>query len=516
LGQLIYSDRLKGNGRKAVQAPVKRRYSDGGSILVFALILLAGYLGGYTYNLVNRDRIAETTVMFGSIEPVRVFEGVIVRNERVYYANTSGLVVYRKQNGDKVSAGSAAASVQDAAAVQRLWESIINLQGNILNQQESRNLSAAVSGEIRSITAQLTRSVDNMALEISTHDMQSLYTLTHRIEQLVYNRNNIYFNEAQGIPRLSAELGSQFEQMGRAVNEIRVRHSGIISYKTDGFEYRLTPANLRVLSREETLASPDYDEIFIPGIVNPGDPVFKTINTNEWFIAAYLPLDQVLDWQVNQNRLIYVDDGSGNFNELQTTVHFMDIIGNSGEAYVVLRVNRQVTDYMDQRGVRFKIKRGLTEGLKIPNSAIADKVIYKIPAECVMERGSLRQVLRYNRQTGGFEETAVIIFSSEPGFAHVIAEYNDIRVGDILAVPDTRGETRMVTQSEVIKGVYVTNTGVAVFRRIHLTDDGVGDVFGNINYTIIDPALNNGANSVRMQDRIASDASRVTENQFVN
>jgi hypothetical protein len=499
-------------GKSAGKSTVKRRYSDGGAILAFALLLLVCYLGGYIFSLINRERISETTVMFGSIEPVRVFQGVIVRNETVYYSNAAGMVIYRKQDGDRLHAGAVAASVQDAAVVQRIWDSILLLQENILEHHENRMLSAAVENEINGLMAQLVRSVDNLSLSISALDMQSLYGLTHRAEQLIYNRNNIIYNETQGIPRITNELGLQFWQLDRAVSQTTARNSGIISYRTDGFEYRFTPANVRVLSKEETFTNPNYNEISTPGYVNPGDPIFKIVNSNEWFIAAYLPLDQVADWRQNETRSIFVDDGKGNFNELQCSVHFIEINGLAGEAYVVLSVNRAMTDFLNQRGISFKIKRGLTEGLKIPNSAISDKVIYKIPVECVMERGGLRHVLRFNPHTNGFEEVTLVVFSSEPGFLHIIAEYNSIKIGDVLSVPDTFNETRLVSQSEDIKGVYVTNTGVAVFRRIHLSNAHAGDMFGNIHYTILDPAINNG---IRVQDRIATDASGVRENQFV-
>ncbi|MCL2702652.1 MAG: hypothetical protein FWE91_03475 [Defluviitaleaceae bacterium] len=487
----------------------KRRYNDGGVLLGFMLILLVVYLSGYIYTFLAREKVPETVVVFGSIEPVVVFTGVIVRDETVYRADAQGRVMYYRQDKERISAGNPAASVRDEETVRRHIETILNIEENILRAQAGRNFSSAVENEIRGIGTQLTRAVDNTALSINALDTQAMYTLTHRVDQLISHRNELLFNESQGaLKTLSTERDIFQNQLGAAISEMRVRASGTISYKTDGFEEILTTARLRVLTKEETLTDVDFNNIYIPSVVYPGDPVFKTVNSNEWYIAAYLPLDQVDGWAAGRPRTIYVDDGSGYYGALETSVFILETDRQTGEAYVVLSVNRHVTNFLDRRAVSFKIKEGLTEGLKIPNSAIVSKTLYRIPEECITVVNGLRTVLRFNSGTGGYDQIPLTTFGSDNNFVSIIAELNDINLYDILIVPDRIGETRMITQTEEIKGVYVTNSGMAVFRRIILS----GDVFENVNFTIIDPARNPG---VRVQDRIVSDASNVVENQMI-
>jgi hypothetical protein len=321
------------------------------------------------------------------------------------------------------------------------------------------------------------------------------------------NRNIILLNEVRG--GLSADLLAFHAQMGEAISEIRIGASGLISYRTDGFEYVFTPQRLRALSREETLTEVDYFSIRTPDEVFPGDPVFKIVNSHDWYIVAYLPLEQVADWQVGDVLPIYAEDSGGGFSELMVRVYYLNIDAVRGEVYAVLHVDHRVADFMGRRSMSFKIRQGLAWGLKIPNTAIAERTLVQIPRECVFVFDRLNQVLRFNPSTGGFDIVTITIFQSDANFHGVIGEYNDINIGDVLAVPDSLGETRTIRETEHIWGVYVTNTGVASFRRINKTDDSSR----NINYTVVDPHINMG---VRVSDRIAVFADSVEQNQMVH
>ena len=485
----------------------RRKYSDGGVILGFMLFMLIIYLGGYIHAFISRERVPETVVVMGSIEPVLVFNGVIIRDETVYRSNAHGILVYHMQDREKVRAGGLAASVQDEAAVLRYMQAISAIEAEFYRDQGTRNLSMAAESELRNLDTQLARAVDGFAPAMGAFDIQALYSLSQRADHLVGRRNQILFNETHGA--IGSIWGIYQTQLSGAISEIRIGPSGIISYRTDGYEDIFTPARLRVLSREETLTYVDFSNIFIPALVAPGDPLFKIINSNIWHIAAYLPVDQVEGWYPGASRTIYLDDGRGNFNPINTRIHMVERRGI--EAYVVFTINSRVADFLDRRSVAFMVRQTFTEGFKIPNTAIAEKTLLRIPAEAVIQTPNHRdprQVLRYNPEIGGFDRIDIFPFQTTSEFVTIVAEYNNIGLGDIISVPDRFGETRTITHSEQINVVYVTNTGTAVMRRIHLT----GNVQGNINYTILDPSVNS---ALRLHDRIASDARMVSNGRLI-
>lgn len=489
----------------------KRKHNDGGVVLGLALVLLVVYLGGYLFDLAARERVPETVVVMGSIEPILTFPGVIVRDETVYHSNARGIVVHHAQNLSRIRAGGVAASVQDEAAVRRYLDSIGGIEASFYRDQGGRNFSSAVEAELRNIDNQLARSVDTLAPMMGgALCTQSLQNLAQRTDQLINRRNQVLFNEGGGdVPHLWGVYRTSLEG---AISQISIASSGILSYIIDGYEETFAPARIRVLSREETLTYVDFGELHIPTMVYPGDPVFKIVNSHIWYIVAYLPIDQVEGFHVGANRTIYVDDGSGNFSPLQTNVQVIERGG--AEAYVALRVNRQVCEFLDRRSINFMIRQDLPQGLKIPNSAIADKTLYFIPAECVIVRDTgIRYVLRHNAEIGGFQDLAITPFPriqpANAEFITIIAEYNGIHQGDVLAIRDRIGESRTVTQSEPIRGVYVTNTGAANFHRINMG----GNARQNAHYTILDPAFNS---AIRPHDRIVSDASLVDNRQVIH
>ncbi|MDR1704383.1 MAG: hypothetical protein LBS19_06820 [Clostridiales bacterium] len=491
------------------EAPIRKRrkYNDGGILYGIALALLLLYLGGYLYTFFTREKVPETVVVYGSIEPVMVFNGVIVRDETVYRSAAEGLPVYYKNDLDKVPAGAVACSIQDEEAVKKLMADITSLEKNILSAQEERAQSQAVGSQIKELTDRIRRTADNAALSINALNTQALYEAAIQTEQLLNHRNQILINESRGsVKSMSQGLSIYLSQMEGVVSEMPIGRSGIISYRTDGYEEQLTPSRIKVLSPEETMIDADLDAIYAESYVQAGDPVFKIINSNDWYIASYLPAAQTEGWQMNDLRNIYVDDGSGSFKQLETRIDSIDSIGEI--RYVVFHIDKRVTDYLDRRGVSFKIKEGLGEGLKIPNSAIIEKTLVKIPKECAVETDEGRHVLRYNMGTGIYDKMGIVPFASDNVYYSVIWYADGIRPGDILAIPARLGETYTADQTEIISGVYVTNTGAAVFKRIYTS----GGAFENISYTIVDPADNP---NVKVKDRIVSDASTVEDRQMI-
>lgn len=494
--------------RRGETPPKKRKYNDGGVILGFTLFLLLIYLGGYIVNFFTKEKIPETVVVYGSIEPVMVFSGVIIRDETVYYSSADGLAVYEKNNFDKVKAQSTVCSVQDEKAVAEYMKTLNTIENNMLTAQEGRAQSSAVELEVKNLNSQIQKTVDDKALMIGAMDMTALYDVAAKAEQLVSHRNKILLENSQGsIKNMSQQRDIYQSQLQGAISQVYIGKSGIISYKTDGYEEQLSPSRLKVISKEETLISVDYGAIYTPSYVKTGDPLFKIITSSDWYIAAYLPLEQTEGWKPDTGKTLYVDKGNGIFSEMETRIYSMERIGD--DIYVVFRCNKYLTNYLDCRNISFKIKKGQTEGLKIPNSAIVEKTLIKIPVECVIEtENGAKQVLRLNNATGGYDKVAVSAFSADEDYVNVIMGFDNIRLGDVLAIPERINETRMLTLIENIKGVYVTNSGSAVYKRIVVS----GEVYENVNYTIIVPELNP---YVKVSDRIVSDARNVEEKQMI-
>ncbi|MCL2406989.1 MAG: hypothetical protein FWC95_03595 [Defluviitaleaceae bacterium] len=485
----------------------KRFYYDGASVvLTIGVVALLVFIIYHSIIYAMRERIDQFTIIMGTVEPMTVFSGVIVRAESVYTSNASGVVSYHVQNFARVRAGGVAASIRDASATTYM-EQLLAGEDAMFRERRAGNLNPVTENELRTVDHRIASTIDSVAVSIGMGDMDALNELAHRLDQLFETRNRIILNDE----RLgsSANIASGQERLGRAVSEIRVRSSGIISYKVDGFESIFTIDRLPNLTREETLISIDYLNIPIPSAVVPGDAVFKVITSNDWYIAAYLPIAQVEGWLAGTMRTIYIEGGTGIFTPISVRVHILSRDVISGYAYTVFHIDNRIAEFMDRRSVSFRVRDGIDRGFMIPLSAIVETEMLLVPAESVFTREGREQVLRFNNMTGDFEVVEISVLQRSAGFVSVVVKYNDLSIGDVLAVIDEHNEFRSVTDSERVFGVYVTNTGVAVFRRVNLPNNELDA----LSYIVIDPRTNA---TLRLHDRIARYAEQVTDGQLIH
>jgi hypothetical protein len=169
------------------------------------------------------------------------------------------------------------------------------------------------------------------------------------------------------------------------------------------------------------------------------------------------------------------------------------------DTYVVFSSSRHMSDYAHLRNVTFCLEDDSLRGLKIPNTAIANKTAIVIPTEFLYDFRGERGV--YLGGEGGNAFRAVSILAFENNNALATQDFDGIKLGAVIYSRDDRGS---YTLSEIAgtSGVYVANSGTAEFRRII-------PVAGNEHYTIV------SMSQLKPHDRIVSNASEVLNNMIL-
>jgi hypothetical protein len=147
------------------------------------------------------------------------------------------------------------------------------------------------------------------------------------------------------------------------------------------------------------------------------------------------------------------------------------------------------------------------EGLKIPNSAIAQKEFFIIPAEYMTKGGSdgADGVLKEKYDEEGnvqyvFVETTV--YSSNDDEYYV--DNTNLSVGDYIQKPDST-DKMAVSKSGTLTGVYNMNKGYADFKQITI-------IAQNDEYAIVS---SNTMYGLTVYDRIVLDAKSVNTDDFI-
>jgi hypothetical protein len=349
--------------------------------------------------------------------------------------------------------------------------------------------------------------VDRRLTGMTNPRMQDIYALKDSVTQSIGIRNQIIINENQ---HTRAELSIQQQHLHNQLSVNRftmyAQGSGIVSPFIDGWERIFTFANVTQLTREQTRTRVDYNTVLPQREATEDEPVFKIVNSNDWFVAAFLPNEEVAGIRVGETRTIYIEGPAG-FTPVSMRVHHVD--AGFVETFVVYRSTRHMLDFLNMRSVRIQTTESMQQGYKINNSAISTRSYFRIPELCVYETEEYQYVLKLQ----GLEDVKVPvrIFDNTQGFAYISTETEGLLVDDALRERENPMATHTVLNHQYIRGVYKVVNGIAVFQRITLPDDaaGTGTTGG---FTIINPSDNPG---LRVFDHIVSDASLVAEGQIV-
>jgi len=150
--------------------------------------------------------------------------------------------------------------------------------------------------------------------------------------------------------------------------------TGFISYYTDGFEDILTPETLEEINPEDYLSTEEEEAKYKPEIVDrtaetveEGDPVYKLINSDEWYVAAFIPKDYAQDYEWNQSVSVVFDDGTEMPGIVASTTEKGDYL------LAIIQIKQYYPEFAKLRMEHVTIITRNSEGLLVPNSAIAEE-----------------------------------------------------------------------------------------------------------------------------------------------
>ena len=177
--------------------------------------------------------------------------------------------------------------------------------------------------------------------------------------------------------------------------------------------------------------------------------------------------------------------------------------------FVGLTFTNSMINYITDRFVDVELILEEQTGLKIPNSAIAQRNFFLIDEEYIIEHGSdktqgvMRQTFTEDNEiTSEFVETPIYNVDEKEGVYYV--DESVLKVGDVLYREDS-AETLTVSKQASLTGVYNINKGYADFKRIIV-------LYDNDEYSIVESNTKYG---LRPYDYIALEAATVVADQFV-
>ena len=443
-------------------------------VVVFFIIIIYVLFNVFSY--FTKSHIAEYLVQQGTIASNNIYQGIIVRDETVEYAEMDGYINYYIKNASKVSVNDVICSIDTDGAISEEINNAVNESDAI-----SKESLSAISLEL-----------DTFIKDYNTNYFSQSYTF--------YNNLNTSIAQSVNTSALShlSEKVTQAEA-NQTFFKMKSSQDGVIVYDIDGFEdYTIDD----IVNTELNYTNYKVTHLFANKEIKQADAVYKRINSEDWNIIV--PIGEKLAKQLNEKSNVKIRFCKDDF----TTNASCSIIKNGNNHFLNISLRKAMIRYASDRFIDIELIMGEKSGLKIPQSAITTKEFFTIPKAYFTIGGDSNEAGFMIKQTDSGEDNVKFInptlYYETDDYYYVDSE--DVSEGDIILMPNSQSTYQIGTDKGSLIGVYNINKGYAVFKQINI-------IYENEEYAIIETKTSYG---VSLYDHIALDASEIKENQLIS
>lgn len=438
-----------------------------GAMIIYIVMLIARYL--------NLKPIQGYEIQMGSLSISKTYTGIALRQETLLTTPYTGYICYHEREGARVSANDTVYSIDESGRL----AAMLDTNGNGDSGYSDEELS-----EFRAEVIQYDRGFE--------HDyFQSVYDFKYDLQGAVVKLVNLSLYE-------NIELLNQ-SSLGSMVSLCSSGKSGYVVYSTDGYE-DLTPEGVSA----ELFDQSQYAKTRINNndLVELNAPVGKLVTDEHW--SLMIPIEPERAASLAEKEYVnvkFIKTQEASWADV-TIHHLVD-----GD-YAQLSFNNSCVSFCTDRFVDIELVVDDEKGLKIPNSAIATKEFFIIPAEYMSKGGEdgnygvLKETFDETNGNVVYQFVETTVYSADENEFYV--DHSDLNVGTYICKPDS-ADKMAISKSGTLTGVYNMNKGYADFKQITILAQ-------NDEYSIVSSNTQYG---LTVYDRIVLDASSVNNDDFI-
>lgn len=457
------------NSRKNKIIPYRRyRFFNIGTIMfgvlfVYMIICLVMYL--------TTEHVTPYEVTAGPLAGNYRYTALALKKETVVKADQNGTVSYYAREGSKVGMGNSVCSIDEAGKMASV---------------AATAKEELVEGADKEMLSKIRSEMSSFAANYSATSYQAVYNFKSDVESSILELTN-----EKALSSLKDSQGSTLSM----VDLCTAPKEGIVVYSEDGYED---------LQAEDVKAS-DFDlknyhktNLRLNKEISTGDSLYKLLTDENW--SLIFPLDQRMAAEFSDRtsiRFRFLKDGT-------TFTGDFSIFNNKDGYFGKIDMSTSLIRYASERFLEIELVLSRKTGLKIPNSAIAQKIFYKIPKEFALyeeeepkEISIIKQVPKKDGSSSAKYITATVYKEEKTYF---LVDSSHFEEGDVILMAE-KSKQYTIGDKETLEGVYNINKGYAIFRAITVVDQ-------NEEYCIVEEGATFG---LSQYDHIALDASTVND-----
>ncbi len=245
--------------------------------LIIAVILIVGI------RMANRPPLTQKAEITTVEDRIQV-QGLIVRDEHVFYATGTGTVYFGISEGERVSKDTLISKIYSGTVSEDVLKELSTIDKKIARAVEEENKSTLYSSDSNSVDSEIKTRLDSIYEYAQNMD-------TAKISEYKTAINNLRSaNDDSGVTltELREKKNELEASIGYEAQDIYTDISGVFSTYLDGLESVLEPdrieqytpsyiSGLQVKEQEKAAADPS---------VAVGDPICKVVNNHLWYTVS--------------------------------------------------------------------------------------------------------------------------------------------------------------------------------------------------------------------------------------
>lgn len=330
-------------------------------LLILAIIAILSYVIYIVYNLIIKP--TDTFVIEnGKISSEETVQGYIIRDETVLKGeNYKNGLAQIKAEGEKVAKGEAIFRYYTNGE-EKIRKQIEELDVKIQEAWEKED-NSIFTGDVKIIEQQIESKLTDI---YHLNDLQKIKEYKKDLNSYLVRKAKIAGEKSPSgsyLKELIRQRSEYENQLNSGTEYLTSTRSGVVSYRVDGLEDILTPANFGSLSKNmlENL------HLKTGQIISTSEESGKIIDNFCCYIACVLKDENLQEKGANVGDSINIR--LSNRKEVKATIEYISK-ENSEEDLVVFKLENYTEELINYRKISFDIIWWDVSGWKVPNNAI--------------------------------------------------------------------------------------------------------------------------------------------------
>lgn len=327
-------------------------------IALFCTTLVILFIIIYAFPQVTGALKKTEIIEYGSLQVTDQVTAYIVRNEKVYFADKSGSIVYHAHEGEQVRKGMRILDIapgsrqENESGYQKLIERISRYNGG----------ESIFSDDIKKIRTQISKLENQRDVAMNAGDTELSARLEQQILRLNQKKNYIQANDDAA----KAEIIKHNKTINGAEDiseNYTSQFNGVVSYYIDGYESEFTPENMGLLSSQKIQGLKIDVQNVARETALDHEPLYKLVDHKKWYAVFWVAPENIVKYEKGHKATINLPLG-----QVDGTVY--DILDDDGQWLVILEFNRYYEEFAQIRKLEAEIITSDYSGLIIENESI--------------------------------------------------------------------------------------------------------------------------------------------------